>query len=352
MQVTFLIGNGFDLNLGLKTNYSDFLKEYQKEQSSDSEVILNFKADIVSEEKLWSAAESQFGKYTSAFKDKGYNAEHFWECYSNFCRALGNYLLEESDKMDFKKSSDVLAKKFSSSIQNFLNGFKEQQLASIKNSFPHLPSGFNFRFLSFNYTKTLDSFINLVQKKNDMLGIRTVGSSKYQNTISLPIHVHGYIHHEMVFGVNDDSQISDISLFDGYDEVYINQLIKIKTNEMHESNTDNKAFELLKQSDLIYIYGMSFGETDALWWQRICEIMKNKPNLHLILHCHDVPTDDCLAFDFQFFSKKKKEDFLKYCSYDEPVKTHIGKQIHICRSNLFSELTGYAGKQFTVPKVF
>ena len=30
MKITFLVGNGFDLNLGLDTNYSDFLKEYKK----------------------------------------------------------------------------------------------------------------------------------------------------------------------------------------------------------------------------------------------------------------------------------------------------------------------------------
>ncbi len=28
MYITFLIGNGFDLNLGLKTKYKDFLEVY------------------------------------------------------------------------------------------------------------------------------------------------------------------------------------------------------------------------------------------------------------------------------------------------------------------------------------
>ena len=30
MNITFLIGNGFDLNLGLDTRYTDFLSEYKK----------------------------------------------------------------------------------------------------------------------------------------------------------------------------------------------------------------------------------------------------------------------------------------------------------------------------------
>lgn len=28
MNVTFLIGNGFDINLGLKTSYKDFYEQY------------------------------------------------------------------------------------------------------------------------------------------------------------------------------------------------------------------------------------------------------------------------------------------------------------------------------------
>lgn len=36
MNITFLIGNGFDLELGLKTRYIDFLAEYTKEDNDDS----------------------------------------------------------------------------------------------------------------------------------------------------------------------------------------------------------------------------------------------------------------------------------------------------------------------------
>ena len=36
MNITFLIGNGFDLNLGLATAYSDFVKYYKE---TDAEVV-------------------------------------------------------------------------------------------------------------------------------------------------------------------------------------------------------------------------------------------------------------------------------------------------------------------------
>lgn len=38
MNITFFIGNGFDLNLGIKTSYSDFCP-YFFEHSSDDNII-------------------------------------------------------------------------------------------------------------------------------------------------------------------------------------------------------------------------------------------------------------------------------------------------------------------------
>lgn len=44
MNITFFIGNGFDINIGLKTKYSDFLYYYL-----DSKKLENFKDKNVSD---------------------------------------------------------------------------------------------------------------------------------------------------------------------------------------------------------------------------------------------------------------------------------------------------------------
>lgn len=43
MQITFLIGNGFDIGIGLKTRYEDFYKEYCIIRENDNDNIKNFK---------------------------------------------------------------------------------------------------------------------------------------------------------------------------------------------------------------------------------------------------------------------------------------------------------------------
>ena len=49
MNVTILVGNGFDLNLNLKTKYTDFLSYYCGDSGADHVTIQNFKQDILQE---------------------------------------------------------------------------------------------------------------------------------------------------------------------------------------------------------------------------------------------------------------------------------------------------------------
>ena len=58
MYITFLIGNGFDINIGLNTRYSDFYKFFLK-NANESNMIRNW---IEKEEYLWSDLEFYLGQ--------------------------------------------------------------------------------------------------------------------------------------------------------------------------------------------------------------------------------------------------------------------------------------------------
>lgn len=58
MNITFLIGNGFDINLGLNTRYSDFYP-YFIEKSSETNMIRKW---LQKDELLWADLEEQIGK--------------------------------------------------------------------------------------------------------------------------------------------------------------------------------------------------------------------------------------------------------------------------------------------------
>ena len=339
MNITFLIGNGFDLNLGLHTRYTDFLKEYREKNTPEETVISYFKNSILKDEFLWSSAEEAFGIATKQFKTDGYNAEDYCNCHEDFCNSLAEYLSRQEQRLNYTSLNNIISTTFAKSILNYKNGFRTEEKNILIQNEKHYGDGFKFNFINFNYTNTLDSCASASNDNPHLLGRRNLNGALYQNSIGEILHVHGTIHKDMVLGVNDISQISDVTLFNGYDAEFINEIIKQRTNELNEENTDNRVYELLQSSDVIYIYGMSTGITDKLWWERICDIMTKKKSVHLIIHKFDAPEDKLIRRTFRLYVKEKRQEFVSYCNLDEAVKTELQERIHIDRTNIFESLS-------------
>ena len=73
MNITFFIGNGFDLNLGLKTGYTDFNNYFIENASEDNffrkwmlEERSQCTSGILSENSLWSDLELGIGNHLSS----------------------------------------------------------------------------------------------------------------------------------------------------------------------------------------------------------------------------------------------------------------------------------------------
>ena len=354
MNITFLIGNGFDLNIGLETTYSAFLREYAVASDKDTPLIRYFKTEILEDKDMWSNAEKAFGNATKKFKEKGYTAEDFCLCHEDFCVKLATYLLEQEQRLNYTALNDIISKGIADGIKSYKKSFREAEIASITAAENTFGGGFTYNFITFNYTSVLGVCVEALCSKSNMLGTRATRSGIISNQLGKVLHVHGTVHRDMVLGVNDISQIADPSLFDGFDEEYINEIIKQRTNAINEENSDQKAFELLKTSDLIYVYGMSIGETDKLWWERICELMRQKPNLHLIIHKYDAPEDGLIRRAYRLFVSNVKKSFTAYSELDDSKKREIENRIHVDKANIFTELkklTDNPANQFQEDKV-
>lgn len=148
MNVTFLIGNGFDLNLGVATAYSDFVK-YYKGTAADAEVLRKFRQDINENEARWSAAEIEMGQYTGTF-EKGQGAA-FSECHTDICSHLAAYLKRQQERIDY----DYVAKQIEQALANInalAKPFPEQERSVIEGVYSrHLSERVTFNFINFNY---------------------------------------------------------------------------------------------------------------------------------------------------------------------------------------------------------
>ena len=335
MNITFLIGNGFDLNLGLDTRYTDFLSKYKEDVEKGEEY---FKERVLEDLPLWANAEEAFGAVTKKFKEDGYDAETFCNCHEDFCVKLAEYLLAQEQRLNYSALNSTIVPNFAKAILNYKNGFRDNERDILREAEKQFSGGYIFSFINFNYTQTLDLCVEAVKNQAGVLGTRAIGGNRLNNSIGSIIHVHGTVHDDIVLGVNDESQISDITLFDGFGDEYCSQIIKQKTNEINQRNTDSKTHTLLKNSDLIYVYGMSTGVTDSLWWKRICALMQSKRNIHLILHRYGAPKDELIRRRLITYIKNERNEFLKYCENDEQ-RLAIQDRIHIDRTNLFESIS-------------
>ena len=340
MHITFLIGNGFDRNLGLNTLYSDFVKVYKK-LKSNSEHITKFREHIKENEELWSKAEEALGQYTRQL-EKGQGAV-FSECQEDFCINLAQYLKEQEQRIDYTASKEVVQKAFKqfSRLSEPLSTVERSKIKEVYQKY----SGeeFTFDFINFNYTRTLDQCLQIVNEAPGLLGVHSNLGVQHKHSVGRICHVHGTVEGQMVFGVNDDSQIDKPEVFEGNDgELSKALLIKKEANASYRENTDAKAAQILKASSIIYIYGMALGITDRLWWERICVWLSENENHHMILHQYEMPGESALPFKRLNFELRTKQEFMKLGKLPEAKYQSVANQIHITGYNIFDPIKNIA----------
>ena len=116
MNITFIIGNGFDIGLGLKTSYSDFISEYADLSQPHDPHALEYKLkDQINKNRLsWADAEVAFAKlsFDSILKGCKKFDESFLDLLSRFQNAIVKYLESEENRFAFTKVNDDLKYKF------------------------------------------------------------------------------------------------------------------------------------------------------------------------------------------------------------------------------------------------
>ncbi len=337
MNITFMIGNGFDRNLGLKTTYSSFIKWY-KETPAETKTLKEFREQIKNNEELWSAAEEELGKYTSNF-DIGDGAA-FYECHKDICEHLAEYLKQQQRRIEYQTIVNKVEKAFSQ-LKTLTTPFHTQEKAILESIYStHKGENIIYNFINYNYTDTLNQCLELIREKQEIWGAHRYVNTIFNHKVSSIHHVHGTVNAQMVFGVNDRSQIAKPDIFNcEYGDLYEEILIKQQANQGYQENADTIAKNLLNGSHIIYIYGMSIGTTDKLWWERVCNWLAENSEHHIILYCYEMPKVGVLETDYKIEERKARHKITQYSQLDEQKKQSIESQIHITNNNLFQELS-------------
>ena len=345
--ITYLIGNGFDINLGLHTSYQDFIPHYLEVHTDNARVKVfkeTIRQDLEKEISLWRDAELAFGKKTEDFREEAGPGKQFNVCEDNFCNELAAYLKDEQErfKSEYYENDQRLLKNLANNLIDVAKGLKKQPQGEVESYISKLLDGIQLNFMVFNYTFTIDE---LLKRVKEYLGERYYNHSRYDNMVKNIIHPHGTVNSDMVFGVNDKSQITAPEIFDN-DPIDLSAIIKEQTNEANEENLEEESIQVLESSDLIYIYGMSLGDTDKRWWERIIQLMLKKPEIKFIIAKHSLATNSVMNTEYLRRRQDIVNNFLSYSpDLTDEERNSITNRMFFDATNKFEKLKNIVPSQ-------
>lgn len=228
----FILGNGFDLGLGFKTSYGDFMKSKEFFDFRESTYLGEYLYKEQNKNKTWIDIEKELSKYCLEINSGGL---------MNPMKTNGPGLLQ----VEYETLKDTLKKYLErETVRNLTIDSSSNALALLN----QVGLGKNNRIVTFNYTELVEGITgNVFSPQNHNL-----------------LHVHGSLATEddIVFGVEDEVELSKKHAF----------LYKAYSM-FKQTRTFSK---WLSEASNIVFYGYSLGDTDkqyfARYFQDLCKI--------------------------------------------------------------------------------
>lgn len=292
-MVTFIIGNGFDIQMGLKTRYSDFYKVYKQPKEGDSEVIQKFKKEFEENLETWADFELQLGKYSQEFTgDSAF--EDYEACFDDFVVSFNKYLKKQCESIDWPAVTDNEISKFQDSILDFYKYVKGVNSDSVKG---YIKDRSLVNFLQFNYTDVFNVMLHKSSMHEHPQKRVRMGYA-YQGIASLGknLHVHGKLGEGgyMTMGVDRLEQIENSTIRDNRGSDFFVKpefLNNLQARNVNQEIAKIEAIQVIKNSTVICAFGAPIGDTDGFWWRAIGERLKNPGTLLVIFGYHGRPDD-------------------------------------------------------------
>lgn len=329
MNITFLIGNGFDIGLGLNSSYESFYEQYCISNDKDSDNIKAFKAFLrerntehVKKIIDWADFEKAFGEHSIAFSKE--NKAEYIERFEHFVMAFNKYIEAQEARVNYPQDGSI-----GKTMLNAISAFWDLRPAEkdvISQILTRDASERVYNFITFNYTRTMDKCVEhlKIQLRNEP-----------KKRVGQVLHIHGFTDHAMIMGVNDPQQILNPDFSN--DEDIIREIVKPRQNSDGRTNYEKDAVKAIKDSNIICIYGMSLGETDKQWWQLLSAWLEKHTNNILIILSYSREYSERFPFLRKKTTDKIIERFLTYSNHDLEIKERISKQIYVgINHNIFS----------------
>lgn len=333
MRTTFLLGNGFDLSCGLKTRYSDFYPYYVELKNSNPS-IQKFKKDINKDVEEAASTKilkhfnwSDFEEGLAIYAKKVNSEKELIDCVRDFRRELGYYLIRQQNAFSKEISGNIMQVKILDEIFNSLNdahkrGFCQGAVAELQERSERAQVR-SLDFISFNYTTVLDYLLTVARNNRNI-------NSQYPNIN----HIHGSIMNnridDLALGIDNEEQLLHTSYH--ITPKGKRTFIKPEYNWAVYKNRVQAAQTTITNSDMIYVYGLSLGNSDLTWRNFIVDWLERDPSHILVYSVYEYSIAESKGWDEKLdMVDDAREELLRifYNDSEKQLNCKIAKQIFI-----------------------
>lgn len=336
MRILYLIGNGFDLNAGLKTGARDFVRTLFK-SLEEREAGAKNKGELLSEGQramlesmrkdidTWADFEIALGQFTSALEGLQDPVAAFMDAYDYLFDLFGTVITEEDSRAQSIEITDETAKRFANGATSLLEDVLSEKDRKTIDSVLKIES-WEIDFVTFNYTCLLNRLVEAAKQQN-----ASTRNAKVAQFIQ-PAHVHGQLGDGwgILIGVDNQEQIAGATCRES--EPIRNRLIKPVSNERAGMLRDAQTSGRIRSAEVIAVYGMSLGESDAKWWHELAEWLgnRNAPNRRLIIAMRQPTLHPLRSWERPDYQESIKTLFLDRAGIeDEDVRSYLSERMVI-----------------------
>lgn len=258
-NVLLIIGNGFDLNIGFKTSYADFMKsEYFPKQGSSS--LCSYLSLVKRRNMGWIDIEKELATYSKGLSKMKMKTKEDKEKWGT-----------DTFRREYEELKDSLKLYLQNETNRAVTVRDNCKAVRVLNQLPN-----DGKIISFNYTDTIERL------KRDY----------YCSHKGNLLHIHGSLYppDDIVFGVEDTADIPQehVFLYKAY-------------------SPDKKIREFsqwLSEADKVIFFGYSLGETDrqyfVKYFQSLCK--SDEQDMHIVFYYYGQAAYDNLKWQLQMLT--------------------------------------------------
>lgn len=329
LNITVLVGNGFDLSAGLETSTTRFMSTFAEARSDDDGPVGRLARRVIEDKPdKWADFEKKLGEYTSELESSEEDCvSAALDCKEAIDDALFKFIASEDERItqEFIKANST---EVFESLAGWFDSLQPREQAALTGDYS-LPYSLDVRFVTFNYTSLLPRLYKEYGEDKHPIASGTEHITELRLTGLT--QAHSSLDRDLVCGVNDVSQIASKAL--AADTNVATTFVKGEIQKAFGSIDDSQAVDAINSAHILIIFGLSLGETDARWWTKVVNFLKASSSRRVIIASTQATRTHRSIVKLQRFSTDLKKKLLLQGGANEGELRALSSRIYIIPSS-------------------